>query len=191
MWSKLTVNGQFMRDFLDSRTPCCALGVIEDHARKTGLLTLRLNEIIPPEVADRGFGFGNSLFGTSAFEVVHFAFDFYEYKTYNILINPNNPIAQTVLSLMVESGGYFFFLIEPGNKVTAYRSELGENTLIGLTANIPRIQHSRTTETEYQKAVSHFSKNPDPPGEMLHWVCRDDARYLDLTRDRLELNSTR
>jgi hypothetical protein len=185
------VNGQFMRDFLAAGTPCCALSVIEDRSGQSGLLALRLNDVIPREIADRGFGFGNCLFGTSAFEVVYFAFDFYEYKTYHVLINPNNPIAQTVLSMMIESGGYFFLLIEPGNKVTAYRSELGDDTLAGLKANLPRIQHSRTTEAEYRSAVSQFSKNPDPPGEMLHWVCCDDAKYLDLSRDRLELNSTR
>ena len=34
--------------------------------------------------------FGHSLLGTAAYEVIHFAFMFYGFVTYNVLINPNN-----------------------------------------------------------------------------------------------------
>src|SRR6266704_2685012 len=124
MLPKLAVNRQFILDFASAGTPCCALGVIEERNRQSGLLALRLNDIIPREASDQGFRFGHSLFGTSSFEVVHFAFEFYGFKAYNILINPNNPLVQTVLTMMIESGGYFFLVLNPDQSVTAFWSEI-------------------------------------------------------------------
>jgi hypothetical protein len=117
---------------------------------------------------------------------VHFAFEFYGFQTYNVLVNPNNPIVQTVLATMVESGDYFFFAVSDGS-ATAFRSEIGPTDLAGLKTNFPRIRRSATTDAQYRRAVASFGKNPDPPGAMLHWVCRDRDDYLDLTRDRFEL----
>jgi hypothetical protein len=64
-----------------------------------------------PVVTSAGFSFGHRLFGNAAFEVVQFSFHFYGFKTYNVLVNPNNPIVQTVLTTMIESGDYFFFAL--------------------------------------------------------------------------------
>jgi len=191
MLPRLTVNEQFMRDFITAVTPCCALGVIEERNRKSGLLALRINNVIPNEVSNNGFRFGHSLYGSSSFEVVHFAFEFYNYKSYNVLINPNNPVAQEVLAMMIENGGYFFLVINPDNSVIAFRSEIEEEILNGLKTNILRIKHSRTTDDEYQKTVRSFEKNPQPSGEMLQWVCYNNIGYLDLTKDLLELKPSR
>ena len=188
---KLVVNGQFMRDFMTAATPCCALSVIEDRKQQSGLLALRLDDVIPREVADWGFRFGHSLLGTARFEVVHFAFEFYGFKTYNVLLNPNNPLVQAVLSMMLSSGGYFFFVLNSDTSVTAFREAFAEDMLGSLMMNLPRIQHSQTTDAEYRQAVAHFSQHPYPQGQMLDWVCCDDAGYLDLSRDRLELNPDR
>ena len=110
----LSVNHQFMSDFLSAETPCFALGMVEEGKRRCGFLALRPNEVIPPEISDAGFLFDHGLLGNADFEVVHFAFHSYGFKTYNVLVNPNNPLVQTVLTTMVESGAYFFFALELG-----------------------------------------------------------------------------
>jgi hypothetical protein len=38
-----------------------------------------------------------------------------------------------------------------------------------LSLQSPRLQ--------YQKAIAAFRKNPNPPGVLLHWVCRDNLGY--------------
>lgn len=78
---KLVVNGHFMQDFLQAELPCCGLGVVEVTGQKMGLVALRLNEVLPRKVADLGFRFGHCLLGTSRYEVIHFAFVFYGWKT--------------------------------------------------------------------------------------------------------------
>ena len=75
------------------------------------VLALRTAETIPSDITNSGFNFGHSVFDTSKFEVVHFAFELYNFQTFNALVNPNNLLAQTVLSMMIESGEYFFFAI--------------------------------------------------------------------------------
>lgn len=187
MLPKLTVNRQFMHDFITENTPCCAFGAIEDRNRKSGLIALRLNDVIPNEVTDKGFCLGHSLYGSSRFEVVHFVFQFYGFKTYNVLINPNDPLIREVLKMMIEDGGYFIFVINPDNSVTAFRSSFGQDTLCELQHNIIRISNSNTSDSDYQKAFSTFNKNPDPSGEILNWVCRNNIEYLELKKDCLEL----
>jgi hypothetical protein len=118
----------------------------------------------------------------------HFAFEFYGFGTYNVLVNPNNHLVQTVLTTMVESGDYFFFAMNPNQSVTAFRSEIGRDDLAGLKSNLRRIQCSTTTDAQYQRALAQFRRRPDPPGQVLSWVCRDNVDYLDFTRDRLEMN---
>jgi hypothetical protein len=184
---KLAVNRQFMSDFLAAEAPCFALGLVEEGGRACGFMALRPTEVIPARVSNAGFRFGHSLFGSAAFEVVHFAFAFYGFKAYNVLVNPSNPLVQAVLTTMVESGDYFFFLLDRNQSVTAFRSEIGQANLAGLKTNLPRIQRSKTTEAQYGKAVAAFEKNPEPPGELLSWVCREGIDYLDLGGDRLEL----
>jgi len=185
---KLTANRTFIRDFIAAETPCFALGVVEERKRQRAFLALRPDKIIPSEVTNAGFRFGHSLLGNADYEVVHFAFGFYGFETYNALVNPNNPLVQTVLTMMVESGDYFFFALDANGTATTFRSEIGRESLAGLKANLARIQHSRTTDAQYRKAVTSFRRNPDPPGTLLTWVCGDDAGYLDLTVDRFDLN---
>jgi len=59
--------------------------------------------------------------------------------------------------------------------------------LAGLKTNLPRIRRSAATEAQYRREVSHFEKNPDPPGVLLNWVCRNYLKYVDVSKDWLDL----
>jgi hypothetical protein len=85
---KLTVNGQFMRDFMAEESPCFAIGLVEERKELCGFLALRPAEVIPPEISGLGFNFGHALLGTTEFEVIQFVFHFYGFETYNMLVNP-------------------------------------------------------------------------------------------------------
>lgn len=184
---RLTVNRRFIAECVSAESPCCALGVVEERGQQCGFLAIRPEEGIPSAITDTGFRFGHTLFGTASFEVVHFAFEFYHFKTYNVLVNPSNPIVRSVLTMMVESGDYFFFALGPQGGVTAFRSAIGQEDMAGLKANFPRIQRSVTTEAQYLQAVAAFEKYPQPAGVQLQWVCRESIDALDLTRDRLDM----
>ena len=127
------------------------------------------------------------MLGNRNWEVVYFGFTFYGFATYNVLINPNNPVARSVLNTMVHTGDYIFFALSSDHGATAFRSDITTNNLAGLNANMSRIQRSTTTDAQYRLAVAQFAKHPDPPGTLLTWVCRDTAGALDPTDDRLVL----
>ncbi|MDE0131250.1 MAG: hypothetical protein OXP66_15870 [Candidatus Tectomicrobia bacterium] len=188
MLPTLTVNRSFLYEFMDAETPCGALGLVEENRRQSGFVALHLDEDIPSEVMNRGFRFGHSLFGGDTFEVIHFAFEFYGFRTWNLLINPNDPLVQAVLGRMLEDEDYFFFALSADGRATAFRSEVGQDLLFYVQANLPRLQASTTTEIQYGLACLAFARNPRPPGTLLNWVCRDKTEYLDLSTDRLELN---
>jgi hypothetical protein len=94
---------------------------------------------------------------------------------------------QAVLATMIAGGDYFFFALDSDSSVTAFRADIGQEALGGLKANMSRIRNSRTTDGQYRQVLERFSKNPEPAGTMLNWVCRDNVEYLDLSKDPLEL----
>lgn len=183
----LTVNADFIREFLATRAPCGALGLVEIEGAPCGLVALRPDQRIPPEILNPGFAFGHSMLGTADYEVLHFAFRFYGFATYNLLLNPNNPVVQKVIATMVATGDYFFFALDADQHVTAFRSEMEAQTLSGLSGHLSRLQRSQTTPTQYEQAVSQFARQPAPPGTLLSWVCQNNVESLDLTRNRLDL----
>lgn len=187
MLPTLTVNRSFMRELLAADAPCFALGLVEERQRLCGFLALRPETAIPENVTGLGFQFGHSLLGTAEYEIIQFVFRFYGFATYNVLVNPTNPIVQTVLTTMVASGDYFFFALSPTQSVTAFRSELGQTDIAGLASNLPRIQQSRTTEAQYRRAVAQFARHPEPEGTLLHWACRENMAAIDPLHDRLPL----
>jgi hypothetical protein len=77
-------------------TSCFALSIVEERERQRAFLALRAEEGILAEVADGGFNFGHALFGTTTFGVIHFAYEFYSFQTYHVLINLNSPLVQAV-----------------------------------------------------------------------------------------------
>jgi hypothetical protein len=184
----LTVNRSFISEFISAQPPCCALGLVEVQNQLYAFIALRPKQEIPSHVTDKGFAFGHTLIGNSNSEVIHFCFNFYDYQAYNVLLNPNNPIVQSVLKTMIESGNYFFFSLDnTSGNVTAFRSEVGKDNLKNLTDHWQRIQNSTTTDEQYLQSVIYFLKNPSPVGELLQWVCSNNIDYLDLTQDRLQM----
>ncbi|MBA4027147.1 MAG: hypothetical protein C0473_02795 [Cyanobacteria bacterium DS3.002] len=184
----LTVNGQFMSDFVDADSPCFGLGLVEVEGKETGFLALRLDEIIPEHVLTRGFRLGHQLLGSDEFEVIYFGFEFYGFKTYNVLLNPSSELVKTVLETMVESKDYFFLSMSPTGMITTFRADIGKENLAGLKDNLDRILDSETTDEQYERFLAKFKKAPTVPGMLVNWVCQDDEDYLDLTDDRLDLN---
>ncbi len=184
---KLVMNRKFIEDFVSEKAPCFAVGMIEEKRKNIGLLALRPGKSIPPEVTARGLNFGHSLFGNDHYQVIHLAFEFYGFCTYNVLLNPSNPLVRTVLRAMVEYKEYFFLSIGQNQDVTAFRSEISQEILNGISASLEYVQRSTTSDMEYQEALQSFQKCPISPGFLLTWVCRDNPEYLDLTTDRLEL----
>jgi hypothetical protein len=185
--STLTVNRSFIRDFLAAESPCFALGLVEEQRHVGGFLALRPPRAIPPTITDAGFRFGHCLLGNADYVVVQFVFAFYGFETYNVLVNPNNLLVRTVVTTMVQNEDYFFFALDARGSVTAFRSEIGEEDLAGLKTNLPRIHQAQTTEAQYRRAVALFAQQPQPAGALLPWVCREDAAYLDLTTNRLDM----
>ncbi len=185
---RLIVNGTFINDFLAAAAPCFALGVVEERKQQYGFLAIRPDVPIPDHATQDGFRLGHSLIGTSEYEVVHFAFEFYGFTTYNVLVNPNNPVVRAILKIMVERPDYFIFVLNANGSATVFRAALEHDDLVGLKTNLPRILHSATTDAQYQKAVAQFRKRPIQPGRLANWECRDNVAYLDLTQDRLELS---
>ena len=184
---KLTVNRQFMQDFCDAEAPCFAMGLVEERRRPCGFLALRFTAAIPTEVTNLGFSFGHALLGTSQFEVILFSFRFYGFQTYHVLVNPNNALVQAVITRIIEGGDYFFFAIRPKHSSAAFRADISADNLSQLKVNWDRIQRSTTSEADYEKAVRQFRLRPNPPGQVLEWVCRDNLDYLDLAQDRMEM----
>ena len=123
MRTRLTVNRQFMSDFLAAETPCFTLGLVEERKGQCRLHGAPSGRALPPAISDAGFRFGHSLYGNADFEAVRFAFQFYGFKTYNILVNPNNPISDRSGRDGRERRS-FFFAVSDGS-ATAFWSEIG------------------------------------------------------------------
>jgi hypothetical protein len=124
-----------MQELLAAETPCFALGMVEECQRLCGMLALRVDEEMPAAIADAGFQFGHALFGNATFAVLHVVLAFPGFQTYNVLINPNNPLVQAVLRTMLDDGDYFFFALNAQHHVTAFRADIGSEGLAVLRAN--------------------------------------------------------
>jgi len=187
---RMTVNRRFMADFMAADAPCFALGFVEEQKRVSGFLALRPDPPVPRHVTDIGLRLGQGLIGTNEFEVIHFIFEFYGHGIYHALVNPNNPVVRPVLAFMVQMQDYVFFSIDARSHgaATYFRSPL---EVAGFAANFPRIERSTTTEEQYARTVKSFSLKPEPPGVILHWVCRDNLDALDLDHNRLDMIPSR
>lgn len=185
---RLTVNRQFIREFLSADAPCLALGMVEERKQQCGYWALRPDEGIPPGISNAGFRFGHALLGTAAFEIALFTFEFYGFKAYNAVINPNNPLVRAVLSRMIASGDYYFLAINPDGDVRAFRSEIGQENLAGLKTNLPRMLRSTTSDPSIGKLSPHSRKTQTHQACCWTGSAGIASNILDLTADRLDLN---
>jgi hypothetical protein len=127
----MVVNGALIRELLAATAPCFAMGLVEERKQQSGFLALRPEVPIPHAVVQDGFRFGHSLLGNSKFEVVHFAFEFYGHASYNVLLNPNNPVVKAVLNTMVERADYGFLVIDDSGSTSAFVRNSGRTTCAG------------------------------------------------------------
>ena len=185
---RLTVNELFVRDLMKADPPCFSLGYVEESGIQSGFIALRPEEPIPNTSTDQGFRFGHSVLGHEENPVLHFAFEFYGHTIYHGLVRPENPIIQAVLDTMIETEDYFFFAVNPDQTATAFRSKLEHTDLASLKTNRDQFRNENCTSDQYDRSVKAFSRNPDPPGQVMEWVCRHNWDYLDLTEHRLVLN---
>ena len=184
----LTLNRLLVQDLMTAQPPCFALGYVQEHGSISGFMALRAAQTIPAASTNQGFRFGHSMLGLGEHPILHFAFAFYGHTTYHGLVNPSNPIVQAVIARMLETEDYFFFAINPDQTVTAFRSHLETADLAGLRTNQAQFAQAACPPEVYEQAVTAFRAKPDPPGQVLEWVCRHTWEYLDLTAHPLDLN---
>jgi len=146
MFEHRQINSSFFWITVEIEPPCFALSLLEERKQTSGLLALWPDKIIPSDITDRGFRLGHCLLGNSEFMVIQFIFEFYGFERYRVLINPNNAAVQTVLTLMVENKDYFFLAINPNQTVATFRSEIGQDDLVGLKTNMPQIKAATTMD---------------------------------------------
>jgi hypothetical protein len=135
---KLTVNGQFIRDFISAHHRALRL----DCQRKASAFAASwFSDLRKPFHRKSSAKTSLSIFllGNANFEVIHFVLEFYNFRICNVLVNPNNPLVQTVLTTIVESCDYFFFAMSPSQSVTTFQSEIAQADLAGLKSSLPRI----------------------------------------------------
>ena len=74
---KLVLNRPFVEDLMSAGESSFGMGIVEERKKNCAFLALRTAEEIPDGITAAGFSFGHSVYGTSVFEVIHFAFNFY------------------------------------------------------------------------------------------------------------------
>lgn len=190
----LAMNRLLVVDLLSAEAPCFAMGYIEHAHGITGAFILRPDLDIPDGVTEKGFNFGHSLMSIGDSPLLHFAFEFYDHVTYSGLVNPANPLVQDVVKTMIDTGDYFFFAIDPQQKITAFSSEFNVNDMAGLGTNFTTLEifdalgfASQCTPEQYETAATKYAKAPQPEGRFVSWVCRDNPEYLDMKRERIDL----
>lgn len=184
---RLTINALFIRDLMMATPPCFAMDYVMERGVKRGFIALRPEAPIPAVSTAQGFNFGHSVMAFGGKPILHFGFEFYGHATYHGLVPPNNPVVQAVIATMLETEDYFFFAINPDQSVTTFRSQLEYRDLAGLRTNQALYCAESCSSEQYEKGVNAFRKNPDLPGHVMEWVCRNNRDYLDLEKYPLEL----
>jgi len=185
---ELTVNEDFIRDFISEKTPCFSLGIIEEKGKEVGFMAIRPDVDIPLETLNQGFNFGHSLIGNQNNVLLHFAFLFYGFSRYDVLINPDNPLVKKVLSTMMDNGDYLFLSIAKDLSVTTFREQINQGDFVEIKSNFSKIQNSKTTNSKYLELVSTYRKNIEPGVILMDWVCYENIDYMDLTKNRILMN---
>ncbi len=185
---RLTMNRRFVQDFLAAPPPCFAFGFVEDQGQVMGCIAMRPARPLPVRSTQQGFRLGHCVLGLGEQPVFQFTFEFYDHARYHGLVNPSHPIVQAVIDRMLATNDYFFFAIDPEQTVTAFRSQFEAVDVAGLRTNQARFRDVPCATTAYERVVAAFTTRPEPPGQVMAWVCQEDKDYGDLTTQRLDLN---
>lgn len=185
----LTLNGRFLRAFMDAEAPCAALGLVEEAGQTRGFVAARTRERLPAHTAQSGFDLGYELLGNDRYQLMHFVLRFQDLPPYDILLNPNNPVVRKVVDVMRETAQYFFFMVETHGMV-AFHQTMDRAGLEWFHRYGSVVHTATTTPQDYERALQRFTADERlRHGRLLDWVCRDDTASLDLREDRLEVRS--
>ena len=186
----LILNRAFQEDFDEADAPCFALGLAEIGGQRLGLMALKPDREIPAHVFGKGMAVGHGLLGTAPTVLCRFAFRFYDFACFTALINPANPVMRPILAAMAETGDFLFISLGPDHKATAFRPGPGAFDLAGFRNNLPAMLNATTTDIDYLEWHRTLLRNPDPAdGELVTWVCHNNADYLDLTVNTVAASS--
>ena len=177
-----------MYEFVEAQAPCFTMGFVREQNKDLAFIALRPGVQIPKSSSGQGFSFGSGVFGGSDYPLFHFAFHFYDFATFNALVNPDNPIARKVLARMVETGDCFFFALDSKNSLTAFRSGFASSSQSDLRDNLDQYGAVAIDDQAYDVACRAFQRAPEPPGTFLTWVCNDQPDYLDVGAKPLDLS---
>ena len=184
----LKINRLHIAQLMAEPIGCFSLGILDDGSDEVGFIVIRPADEIPIENAQNGFAFGHSVIGPEKSPVLHFAFNFYGHKTFHGLVATGNEMAKRVVRKMIQRDDYFFMVINPDERVVTFRSKGKFGDLAGLKLNQENYNDSYCDIDHYELVNTAFCSNPNPPGEVLRWVCRDNLEYLDLDLDVVQMN---
>jgi len=188
---QLILNRKFMTDFAAAEAPCFAMGLVESDGEETGFLAMRPAKQIPAEFLAMGMAFGHRIAVIEGDMLCQFVFGIYGYEQYSALVNPANQMVRQVLEIMIAQEDYFFFILNPDGKASAFRSNLGQKDLAGLSESLPQMYAATTSHDTYERSLAAFRQAPDPAGPVLTWVCRNDPAYFRLDDDPMVLPPSR
>ena len=185
----LTLNRQFINDFIEADAPCCALGLVRSDGTVSGFFAMKPEGAVPANGLAMGFGFGYRMLETNDREPIgQFMFDFYGFERYSVLVNPSNPLAIKAIELMIEEKNILFLILGPDQRAITGRNDLSVGDLDGMRDQLRMMLSKRTPQSSFESCVQAFWRNPDLPDlKPLEWVCRDNPAYLDLEIDTAEL----
>ncbi|MDA7705535.1 hypothetical protein N8772_03570 [Rickettsiales bacterium] len=187
---KITLNSSFVNNFLSFDNSVCSMGILEEREDNLGFFIIRPDRFIPSNITNQGFKFGFGLIEDNNIIAIQIVFHFYNFVTYNVILNPNNIIVRKILELIIEKKNYTFFAINSNGKATTFRGDIDPKTLSLLKETMPKIMKANNSIEDYENICESFSKNSNAEEILLKWVCNDKEEYLDLSKDRVEINPT-
>ena len=185
----LTLNRQFIDDFIEADAPCCALGLVRSGDTHAGFFAMKPEGAVPANMLAKGFGFEYRILESKDRKpICQFMFEFYGFEQYSVLVNPSSPLVIKAIDTMIEERDSFFFILTPDQRATIGRNDLSEGNLDVMRDQLRMMQSKRTLQSSYESCVQSFWRNPDLPDlKPLEWVCRDNPAYLDLETDTADL----
>lgn len=186
MRAPLTLNREFVQDFVSAPVPSVSLGLIEERKKRVGVLVLVGDRNIPNAVTGRGFRFGHALLSAGQTTLVQFSLEFYGFGVYHVLMKADDHVVRHVLPMIVDSRRLFFVAINPGGGAQVFGGEEIPESLSGLNENLPLILSApASSHEEYQRGVSLFERNLDDDEWLAAWACQGNLSYLNLDSPEL------